>query len=63
MCFKKVLVEFIKMTPLPDEDALFALLGSDLQTENKKFVHEIKNTNTVCQCFCCLNLEVRFLIF
>lgn len=63
MCFKKVLVEFIKMTPLPDQDALFALLESDLQTENKKFVNEIKNTNTICQCFGCLNLEEQFLIF
>lgn len=56
-------MEFIKMTPLPDQDALFALLESDLQTENKKFVNEIKNTNTICQCFGCLNLEEQFLIF
>lgn len=42
-------MEFIKITSLPDQDALFALLESDLQAENKKFVHEIKNTNTICR--------------
>ena len=51
------------MTPLLNQDSQFALLESDLQTENTKLVHEIKNTNSICQVFCCLDLEIRFLTF
>ena len=42
------------MIPLPNQDALFVLLESNLHRENKQVVHEIKNTNTIC----CLDLEL-----
>lgn len=44
--------EFAKMTPLPNQDGQFVL------PENKQLTREIKNTNTIRQGFCRLDLEV-----